>query len=197
MPRKPAKPVPAPAPVRPPDGFDGLVGRIAAVSDALREGAVAVVNRSVTARAWLTGCYIVEYEQHGRDRAQYGERLLQRLAQRLAARGFALANLKNAKAFYLAYPELAQPVAAFLIDKAGKRQSLSGLLLAPALALPVPRKSQTVSGLLVHRPGSDGKDGELAIDPDALFTRLPFSQPHGFEPIWFGCPVYCGFRLWL
>ena len=174
MPRKPAKP--APVPIPPPDGFDGLVDRITAVSDALREGAMAVVNRSVTARAWLTGCYIVEYEQHGRDRAQYGERLLQRLAQRLATKGFALANLKNAKAFYLAYPELAQPIAAFLMGRAGKSQSLSGLLREPALALPVPRKSQTMSGLLLHRSGGGGKDGELAIAPDALFTRLPFSH---------------------
>ena len=52
--------------------FEGLVGRIQAASDALRQDARVVINRSVTTRAWLTGYYIVEYEQHGADRAKYG-----------------------------------------------------------------------------------------------------------------------------
>ena len=53
--------------------FDALVGRIQATSDALQQDTLVVINRSVTTRAWLTGYYIVEYEQHGADRAKYGE----------------------------------------------------------------------------------------------------------------------------
>ena len=52
--------------------FEGLVGRIQATSDALQQDALVIINRSVTTRAWLTGYYIVEYEQHGADRAKYG-----------------------------------------------------------------------------------------------------------------------------
>ena len=52
--------------------IEGLVGRIQAASDALQQDALVVINRSVTTRAWLTGYYIVEYEQHGADRAKYG-----------------------------------------------------------------------------------------------------------------------------
>ena len=52
--------------------FEGLVGLIRAASDALQQDALVVINRSVTTRAWLTGYYIVEYEQHGADRAKYG-----------------------------------------------------------------------------------------------------------------------------
>jgi len=52
--------------------FEGLVGCIQATSDALQQDALVVINRSVTTRAWLTGYYIVEYEQHGADRAKYG-----------------------------------------------------------------------------------------------------------------------------
>ena len=48
--------------------FEVLVGRIKATSDALQQDALVVINRSVTTRAWLTGYYIVEYEQHGADR---------------------------------------------------------------------------------------------------------------------------------
>lgn len=62
--------------------FDSLVGRIKATSEALQQDALVVINRSVTARAWLTGYYIVEYEQHGADRAKYGEGLLKNLRLR-------------------------------------------------------------------------------------------------------------------
>ena len=42
-----------------------------------------VVNTAVTLRNWIIGAYIVEYEMHGADRAKYGEKLLDRLAERL------------------------------------------------------------------------------------------------------------------
>ena len=72
------------------EDFEALVGRIQATSDALQQDALVVINRSVTTRAWLTGYYIVEYEQHGADRAKYGEGLLKKLAQRLSGSAFAL-----------------------------------------------------------------------------------------------------------
>lgn len=60
--------------------FELLARQIETATDALRQDALVVINRSVTARAWLTGYYIVEYEQHGKDRAEYGEKLLVRLS---------------------------------------------------------------------------------------------------------------------
>ena len=108
--------------------FETLVGRIQTASDALRQDALAVINRSVTARAWLTGYYIVEYEQHGADRAKYGEGLLKKLAARLSGAAFALASLKNYRRFYLLYPELGEPVAGYLLSHFGKGQSLIGQL---------------------------------------------------------------------
>jgi predicted nuclease of restriction endonuclease-like (RecB) superfamily len=155
--------------------FDLLVGRISAASDALRREAVASVNRAVTARAWLTGYYIVEYEQHGRDRAKYGERLLRQLAERLSSPGFALANLKNDKAFYLAYPSLSRPVATYLAELAAKGQSVSGLL-PEALSAPLLGKGQTASGLLLPASSAGGKPSIPEISPDALFSCLPFSH---------------------
>ena len=94
--------------------FEVLVGRIQATSDALQQDALVVINRSVTTRAWLTGCYIVEYEQHGADRAKYGTGLLKKLAARLNNSNFALPSLKNYRAFYKVYPEVGLEVAAYL-----------------------------------------------------------------------------------
>ena len=63
--------------------FNSLVQQIEYTDRALQTNARLVINRHVTAKAWLTGYYIVEYEQKGEDRAKYGEKLLQNLAKKL------------------------------------------------------------------------------------------------------------------
>ena len=60
--------------------FNSLVQQIEYTDRALQNNARLVINRHVTAKAWLTGYYIVEYEQKGEDRAKYGEKLIQNLA---------------------------------------------------------------------------------------------------------------------
>lgn len=63
--------------------FDILVGQIESANQVLQNNARVVINRHVTAKAWLTGYYIVEYEQHGADRAKYGEKLIPELSNGL------------------------------------------------------------------------------------------------------------------
>ena len=108
--------------------FEVLVGRIQATSDALQQDALVVINRSVTTRAWLTGYYTVEYEQHGADRAKYGTGLLKKLAARLNNANFALPSLKNYRAFYKVYPEVGLEVAAYLRERFGKGYTACSLL---------------------------------------------------------------------
>ena len=50
--------------------FESLVGRINLILDALQAQAAHAVNLSLTARNWLVGYYIVEFEQHGEDRSR-------------------------------------------------------------------------------------------------------------------------------
>ena len=50
-------------PVAQNNDFDGLVAHILQTQDVLQNNARLVINRHVTAKAWLTGYYIVEYEQ--------------------------------------------------------------------------------------------------------------------------------------
>jgi hypothetical protein len=60
-------------------------------------------------RNWLIGASIVEFEQAGEDRAQYGQRLIQTLAQSLGevgCQGLSASNLKNFRQLALAYPGL-------------------------------------------------------------------------------------------
>ncbi|MBI4293445.1 MAG: DUF1016 family protein [Betaproteobacteria bacterium] len=77
--------------------------------------AAAVVNQALVLRNWLIGAHVVEYEQHGSDRARYGTRLLERLADDLAGlglKGLQVRMLRNCRLFYLAYPQIRQPLSA-------------------------------------------------------------------------------------
>jgi predicted nuclease of restriction endonuclease-like (RecB) superfamily len=64
------------------------------------------VNTTMTTLYWWLGFRIVEFEQQGSDRAEYGNRLMKRLSVDLAARfgrGFSDTNLRLMRAFYLAW----------------------------------------------------------------------------------------------
>lgn len=55
--------------------FEALVKHISTIQSTLQAQAAHAVNLALTARNWLMGCYIVEFEQNGEDRAAYGEQL--------------------------------------------------------------------------------------------------------------------------
>lgn len=56
---------------------------------------------------WQVGQLIVEDEQSGATRAEYGKKVLEALSERLSeefGKGFDIRNLRNMRSFYLAYP---------------------------------------------------------------------------------------------
>ena len=64
-------------------------------------------NSEMVQAYWNIGRLIVEHEQNGNTRAEYGKQLLQQLSERLSAefgKGFDERNLRNMRAFYLAFP---------------------------------------------------------------------------------------------
>ncbi len=80
-----------------------ILGDISALVAAERSFAARSVNSIMTAAYWLIGRRIVEFEQGGRARAEYGEELLSRLADDLTARfgrGFSRRNLQEMQLFY-------------------------------------------------------------------------------------------------
>jgi predicted nuclease of restriction endonuclease-like (RecB) superfamily len=73
-----------------------------------RQKAYSAVNVAMLEAYWQIGKRIVEQEQHGEDRAAYGEAILKELSKALTAefgRGFSYANLRNFRQFYLTYPD--------------------------------------------------------------------------------------------
>ena len=94
--------------------FDSLIGRINLIQDALQAQAAHAVNLFLTARNWLVGYYIVEFEQHGEDRAKYGEKLLKNLANSLNRRGLGERRLYEYRLTYQVYPQLGSVVEDYL-----------------------------------------------------------------------------------
>lgn len=89
--------------------FKNLLSSINDIHTTLQIKAIQSVSVNLTIRNYLIGYYIVEYEQNGNDRAEYGERVIQNLADNLKhIKGLSLTNLKMMRIFYLAYPQIGQ-----------------------------------------------------------------------------------------
>ena len=95
--------------------FEYLAKRIIDIQDLLLSRAAHAVNLSLTARNWIVGYYIVEYEQKGSDRAQYGEALLKRLASRINKRGLGERRLYEFRQMYLVYPYLGTEIIPYIL----------------------------------------------------------------------------------
>ena len=86
--------------------FNDLTSIIQTTHDAAQSSAVKAINRMQTMRNWLIGYYIVEYEQHGKDRAEYGTQLLKKLEERVNRKGMTTTLFKWARKFYRLYPQM-------------------------------------------------------------------------------------------
>jgi predicted nuclease of restriction endonuclease-like (RecB) superfamily len=90
----------------PPDRF---YTRIRDILESARLGIARTVNTAQVLSYWLIGREIIEEEQQGKQRADYGENLLKNLAQRLKTdfgKGYSYSNLKYIRQFYLTFPQL-------------------------------------------------------------------------------------------
>ena len=113
-----------------------LVADVVPLIEAGRAAAARSVNSVMTTTYWHVGRVIVEREQHGARRAEYGAAVLERLAETLTGRfgrGFSRRNIEQMRAFYLAWP-IAQTASA--ISPARKAQTLSAVSGARSFALP-------------------------------------------------------------
>ncbi|HSQ63456.1 MAG TPA: PDDEXK nuclease domain-containing protein [Polyangiaceae bacterium] len=124
--------------IAPEDAEHGaLVADVVALIEAARAAAARSVNTVMTTTYWRVGQAIVEREQGGARRAEYGGALLGRLASTLTARygrGFSKRNLEQMRAFYLAWGNPQTQSA--LSSRARKTQTPSALSAAPSFPLP-------------------------------------------------------------
>ncbi|MBO4752494.1 MAG: DUF1016 family protein [Bacteroidales bacterium] len=86
-----------------------LVSLISDVWENARGNAALAVNTELLHANWQTGRYIVEYEQHGNVKAEYGKQLLTNLSKdltRLKGKGYSRSNLFNMRLFYVRFPKI-------------------------------------------------------------------------------------------
>lgn len=107
--------------------LDTLVQEIGTIHHKIQNEAIKSVSKSLTIRNWLIGCYIVEYEQNGQDRAKYGDKLIENLSKKLShIKGMSKSNLHSFKLFYISYPQISQTLSGQFKLPNEKIQTLSG-----------------------------------------------------------------------
>ena len=124
--------------------YDVILNRVVGLIEEARGASARTVNAIMTRTYWLIGRHIIEFEQGGKTRAEYGAELIKRLTGDLSARygrGFSKRNLEQMRLFYLGWP-IAQTVSA----QSGtehrspksrqKAQTLSAQLTTPNFPLP-------------------------------------------------------------
>ena len=87
--------------------YQVVFGDVSKIVDAARHAATRSVNAAMTAAYWLIGHRIIEFEQSGQERAEYGTALIGRLAADLTrrfGRGFSRQKIQYMRLFYLSYP---------------------------------------------------------------------------------------------
>lgn len=113
--------------------FEKLADSIKNINDKAGTTAKSAVNRLMTLRNWAIGYYIVEYEQAGSDRAEYGTQLLKNLEKEISQKGMNSTLFKLCRNFYLLYPQI-------------------GATVSNQFELPDFRKSSTVSNQFETNP---------------------------------------------
>ena len=86
--------------------FSDLASIIQSTHDVAQSSAIRAINRMQTMRNWLIGYYIVEFEQHGKDRAEYGTQLLKKLEEQVNRKGLNVTLFQTSRNFYNLYPQM-------------------------------------------------------------------------------------------
>jgi len=136
---------PSPAALVPAADYDGLLRDVVSLLETARHTAARAINAVMTATYWEVGRRIVEVEQRGAGRADYGKALLQHLGSDLSSRfgrGFSERSLYKMRLFYLYHPEISPTLSAEFVE------AISPTLSAKSSGLPPPiQRTSTVDSL--------------------------------------------------
>ena len=96
--------------------FDALIDLFEQTHTTMQTQAARWVDIALVVRNWLFGWYIMEYQQHGSDRANYGDQLIIKIAKRLNIKGCSERNLASFRRFYQCYSDILQAAPAKSIN---------------------------------------------------------------------------------
>jgi len=108
-------------------------------------GAAGAVNRHLIMRNWIIGAYLVEYEQNGRDRAEYGTGLLKRVAVDLKKQGVGGCSrqmLERMRQFFREYPQMVAVISSSVVSISFKTPNINMLeICSPSVSI-LPAKGE-------------------------------------------------------
>ena len=166
--------------------FNDLSDSIIQTHQSAQYSAIKAVNQMATLRNWLIGCYIVEYEQKGSDRAKYGDRLLKRLEERVNTKGLNETLFLAARRFYSFYPQIADIISPsihpILSDKSSVDNEISATASPEsAISATASPKFVTPAPILISRLSfSHIREIMLQDDPLARF----FYETECIKGVW-------------
>ena len=88
--------------------YSDLIDSIGSTLQKARENALKAINAELVSANWEIGRYIVEFEQGGKEKAEYGSSLLSNLTKDLKTRygkGFSKSNIYLCRQFFISYPK--------------------------------------------------------------------------------------------
>ncbi len=148
------------------DTFEQLKAHVGSVHELTSNAAKGAVNQMLTVRNWIIGYYIVEFEQHGEDRAKYGSHLLTNLSDSLQIKGLDRSMLNLCRIFYQKYPQIRDSVTHKLMSAIPEKTVLPGVI-TPALLSSIPTDDESICNSANHK---------FQTDPELLISRLSFTH---------------------
>lgn len=160
--------------------FAELIKNLYQTHLSLQRRAANVINTFLTVRNWLFGYYIVEYEQNGADRAKYGTKLLEEIAEQVKEKGIKgidPQSLRNCRIFYQLYPQIQQtiPVKSLQVYNEQIRGTLTRESQASKIQQDIIRGTLSRE-LKIVEPKFDDFVKNNQLNPDLLLSRLSFSH---------------------
>lgn len=148
-----------------------LVNDLRSIVSKARSKAFAAVNYSLVERNWRIGQRIVEQEQNGASRAEYGKHVIEIASAALTeefGKGFSYTNIANYKRFYLTFNNLQ------ILQTVSEEFNNPIQQTLPAKSSLLPQKGQAV--------------------PDLFYSHFPYNYPFIYKIITFFLHKVCNFR---
>lgn len=144
--------------------FSDLASIIQTTHDAAQSSAIRAINRMQTMRNWLIGYYIVEFEQHGKDRAEYGAHLLKKLEERVDRKGLNVTLFQTSRNFYNLYPQME---GLFVPNEIYSTLSNKSESRIPLMDKSTDAQTNTICATVSHK---------FQTPPEMIVSRLSFSH---------------------
>ena len=172
--------------------YEALVKRISGSYVAAQAKTVTAINANLLDAYWKIGRYIIEFEQNGSERAEYGKKLLENLSRDLSlmhGKGFSLSNLKRMRQLYGVYPIGAKPshqlswshyVELLKIDDALERNFYEKQAILENWSIPELVRQKRTS-LFLRLAASKDKDGIMKLSQKGQVVQQPadiFREPY-------------------